>query len=171
VIQSLADRRAAFLYRAGGFAANNPPNLLRLARALLGDDALHFVGRHGERGALVTSLSGAGCRIYLHRGASVEENAFAIARGIARWDVDRGGPVTDAARLALSVALPFEVMESRYAAGRTSEQIASAHHLPVEIVRSREALLVEPASATRLRAAPAFVYVGASTTATVRGAS
>ena len=79
-MESLAESRASFLYRSVGFTAKNPPNIVRFARALLGEGALRFVGAPGERGALVTSISRAGCRIYLQHGVSDEENVFAIAR-------------------------------------------------------------------------------------------
>lgn len=134
-----ADQRADWLYRSVGYSPSSPPNLVRLARALLGDGGICLVGRPGERGARVTSISAD--RIYLQHGASDEENVFEIARGIARWDASRGGPVRAVAALALAIALPLDVMVRFRAAGRTAEQIAVEHHLPLAVVRDREASL------------------------------
>lgn len=152
-MESLAESRASFLYRSVGFTAKNPPNIVRFARALLGEGALRFVGAPGERGALVTSISRAGCRIYLQHGVSDEENVFAIARGIARWDADRGGPVQDVQRLALAIALPIEVVLDFRAAGRTAEAVAAEYHLPLSVVIDREESLARMRSTSRIRVA------------------
>jgi hypothetical protein len=158
VVQTLSDKRASSLYRSVGFWANNPPNLLRFARALIGEDAVSFVGRAGERGAIVSTISRGSSHIYLQRGASKEENVFALALGIARWDVERGGPATNVRRLALSIALPEEAMQVFYGEGKDSANIAVAYHLTPEIVREREALLVKLRSVSRLRAADAVPH-------------
>ena len=151
MVQSLADKRALVLRRSVGFMGDGPPNVVRLARALLGEHALSFVGGPDERVATVRSI--ARTHVFLQESASDEENALAIVQAIARWDIERTGPGLNVAALALALALPFEAMARFRAEGWTSAKIASEYRLPLDAVIARQATFENPCSVRRLRIA------------------
>jgi hypothetical protein len=158
-LQSIVDRRASALYRMLGFSPESPPSLFRFAQGHLGLTALRFVGAEGVRGASLARVSKDRCEICLQRGLPDEENGVAIARGLAAWDIARGGcPIEPihAERLALSIALPLEVMEYFQSEGTETVGIARAMFLPVAFVSARERAFVKLRSVRRLAVAPAL---------------
>lgn len=116
--------------------------------------AVSFMGKVAARGAVLASVAGGRCHIRLHAGLPDETNLRGIARGLAQWDVGRGGCVVDPARgverLALSIAMPLEAMQWFHREGTDAAGIAKALLLPLDFVEARERAFVKLCSVRRL---------------------
>jgi len=156
-LQSILDQRSAALHHSVGFSPAHPPNLLTLARALVGVNAITYWGTPSRRGAALTDLKGQRCRICLDLGLTSQEMLFAIARGLAHWDVARGGCRIEACHVeqfARTIALTREIMDRYHDEWKAdASRIAREMHLPLEVVEARERSFVELTSVPEIKTA------------------